>query len=88
MFEIEFSHTTARELEKIAKIDRKLYTRLVAAIEVLKTFPYAGKSLKGRLAGSYSLRVGSYRVIYTIQKNRLIIYIIDVGQRKEIYRVH
>jgi len=86
MFKIEFSDTAARELVKIAKIDAKLCSRLIAAIEPLKTDPYKGKSLKGKLLGSYSLRIGNYRVIYTIHKHRLIIYIIDVGQRKEIYR--
>lgn len=86
MFKIEFSNTAARELEKIAKIDAKLYSRLIAAVEILKTDPYKGNALKGKLLGSYSLRVGSYRVIYVIHKDRLIIYIIDAGQRKEIYR--
>ncbi len=86
MFKIEFSNTAARELEKIAKIDAKLYSRLITCVEILKADPYRGKSLKGKLLGSYSLRVGSYRVIYAIHKDRLIIYIIDVGQRKEIYR--
>ncbi len=86
MLKIEFSDTAAKELEKISKIDAKLCSRLICAIESLKTDSYKGKSLKGRLLGSYSLRVGSYRVIYAIHKDRLIIYIIDVGQRKEIYR--
>lgn len=86
MFKIEFSSVAAKELEKIAKIDAKLYSRLIASVETLKIDPYKGKSLKGKLLGDYSLRVGNYRVIYIIYKNRLIIYIIDVGQRKEIYR--
>ena len=86
MFKIEFSGTAAKELEKISKIDAKLCSRLVCAIKSLETDPYKGKSLKGRLLGSYSLRVGNYRIIYAIHKDRLIIYIIDVGQRKEIYR--
>lgn len=86
MHSIEFSNLAARELEKIYSVDRKLYFRLITAIESLKTDPYCGKHLKGRLSGDYSLRVGDYRVIYTVHKNKLIVYIIDLGHRKEIYR--
>lgn len=86
MYRIEFSNLAAKEIEKIYRADKKLYSRLLTAIEVLKRSPYQGKRLKGKLAGDYSLRVGNYRVIYTLHKNRLIVYIIDLGHRKEIYK--
>jgi mRNA interferase RelE/StbE len=86
MHRIEFSNLAAKELEKIYRIDKKLYSHLIAAIEPLKNNPYLGKCLKGNLRGDYSLRVGNYRVIYTIHKSKLIIYIIDLGYRKDIYR--
>ena len=86
MHRIEFSHLAAKELEKIYKIDKKLYSRLIAVIEPLKTNPYQGKSLKGKLSGDYSLHVGDYRVVYTVYKDTLVVYIIDLGHRKEIYR--
>ena len=86
MYSIEFSHLAAKELSKIYKVDKKLYSRLVAVIETLKGAPYRGKPLKSRLAGDYSLRVGDYRIIYTVHKNTLVIYIIDLGHRREIYR--
>lgn len=86
MYRIEFSHSTGRELEKVYKIDKKLYLRLIAAIESLKVNPFQGKRLKGKLMGDYSLRVGDYRVIYTIYRDKLIVSIIDFGHRREIYR--
>ncbi len=87
MHRIEFSNLAAKELEKIYRVDKKLYSRLIAVIETLKTSPYQGKRLKGKLAGDYSLRVGGdYRIIYTVHKNTLVVYIIDLGHRKEIYR--
>ena len=86
MHRIEFSNLAAKELENIYRADKKLYSRLIAAIETLKTGPYRGKRLKGKLAGDYSLRVGDYRIIYTVQKNTLVVYVIDLGHRKEIYR--
>ncbi|MFH0796146.1 MAG: type II toxin-antitoxin system RelE/ParE family toxin [Candidatus Omnitrophota bacterium] len=86
MYKITFSNLAAKELEEIYRIDKKLYSRLVAAIETLEINPYQGKRLKGKLAGDYSLRTGNYRIIYTIYKNTLVVCIIDLGHRKNIYR--
>ena len=86
MYRIEFSHLAAKELEKVYNIDRKLYSRFIVVIETLKINPHQGKRLKGKLSGDYSLRLGNYRIIYTVEKDRLIIYIIDLGHRSEIYK--
>lgn len=86
MHKIEFSNLAAGELEKIYEIDKNLYSRLISAIEALRINPYQGKRLKGKLKGDYSLRVGNYRIVYTIHKDSLIVYIIDIGHRREIYR--
>ena len=86
MYGIQFSNLAGKELEKIYKVDRKLYGRLIAAIETLKANPFQGKSLKGKLSSDYSLRVGEYRIIYTIYKDTLMVYIIDLGHRREVYR--
>ncbi|MFH0774487.1 MAG: type II toxin-antitoxin system RelE/ParE family toxin [bacterium] len=86
MYKIEFSNIAFQELERIYKTEKRLYFRLIAAIETVQTDPYRGKKLKGKLKEDYSLRVGEYRIIYTIRKDRLIVYIIDIGHRREIYR--
>lgn len=86
MYKIEFSQLAAKELEKIFRADNKLYTRFITVIESLGIDPFQGKRLKGKLSGDYSLRAGDYRVIYTVYKDRLIVYIIDLGHRKDIYK--
>lgn len=86
MYKIEFSNLAFKVLEKIYRIDKKLYSRLICAVEALKTDPYLGKPLKGKLAGDYSLRVSDYCIIYTLDKSVLTVYIIDLGHRKEIYK--
>ena len=44
------------------------------------------KRLKGkRSKGMYRLRVGDYRVIYTVDNGRLVVHVIDAGNRGEIY---
>ena len=86
MYRVEFSNLAAKELEKIHKADRFLYGRLVSAIQSLQINPFQGKKLKGPFRGDYSQRVGNYRVIYTVHKTKLVVYIIDLGHRKEIYK--
>lgn len=41
---------------------------------------------EGELSGHYRIRVGDYRVIYQIQTKVLIIVVVRIGHRKEIYR--
>lgn len=51
----------------------------------LKTYPEIfGKPLHGNLKGLYRLRVSHYRVVYSIKKQEIIVYIIKIGLRKDL----
>lgn len=54
--------------------------------EAIRKLPDSGdiKKLEGT-NGKYRLRVGSYRIIYTVDHGQLIVYIIDAGNRGQIY---
>lgn len=55
--------------------------------ERLSVDPYHyGYPLRGGLAGHYKYRIGDYRVIYTVEYGQLIIHIVDIGHRKEVYK--
>ena len=54
--------------------------------DILAINPYLGKALKGDLKGRYSYRVADYRIIYSILKLELIVWIIKVMHRRESYR--
>ena len=58
--------------------------RVVLAIEQLPNGEDI-KRLKGH-EGLFRLRVGDYRIIYTVDNGNLIIYVIDAGNRGEIYK--
>ena len=87
MYKIEFTNSAAKELGWVFKRDKKLYGRFCQAIEDIAKDPFQGKRLKGPLSQEYSLRVGDYRVNYTVYKEKLVVYIIDLGHRREIYRI-
>jgi len=43
------------------------------------------KALKGEFKGKYRLKIGKYRVIYKIDNENIIIIIVRIGHRKEVY---
>jgi mRNA interferase RelE/StbE len=51
----------------------------------LSNNPELGKPLVGRLSGLWSLRVGNYRAIYSIKNNELLVLVLRLGHRKNVY---
>jgi mRNA interferase RelE/StbE len=82
-YEIEFRPAALRELRKI---DRSTQPRIQGAIALLAQDPRppASRQLRGR--EGYRLRVGDYRIIYTIDDGVLLIVIVTIGHRREVYQ--
>lgn len=77
---------TKEAKRKIGRLDPSIRVTIKNAIESLLSNPYKGKPLSHELAGLYSLRTSDYRIIYRIKEKQLIIIVISVGHRKEIYK--
>lgn len=77
---------TKEAKKKIGKLDPSIRVIIKKAIESLSSNPYKGKPLSYELAGLYSLRTSDYRIIYRIKEKELIIIVISIGHRKEIYK--
>ena len=69
----------------LPRLDSKLETIIKRKIEQLKYEPYLGFPLKGKLAKLYKLKVSKYRVVYEIRNNELIIVIIAIGKRDNLF---
>ena len=80
MYQIVIKKKAKKFIDKLPLNERK---RIVSAIEQLPNGEDI-KKLKGH-DNMLRLRVGSYRVIYSINNGKYIIYVIDVGNRGEIY---
>lgn len=83
-FKVEYKSSVKKELRKLTITDR---SAIIHKIELLKDNPNPEGSAK--LKGSrdlFRIRHGDYRVIYQIQKNVLLIIIIRIGHRREIYK--
>lgn len=83
-YDIEISETAEKQLKKLQRGDQR---RVVRAIVALADEPYPRGSRK--LSGYndvFRIRVGRYRVIYSVSGNRLIVIILKIGHRKNVYR--
>ncbi|GAA2093539.1 type II toxin-antitoxin system RelE/ParE family toxin [Kitasatospora saccharophila] len=66
-----------RILRRLAELQRALDTGDTAAFDI--------KALQGH-AARWRLRIGDHRVVYTVENGRLIVWVLAVGHRGEIYR--
>ena len=67
------------------KLERKEQERITKKFNELEKNPELGKPLTANLAGLWSLRFGDYRAIYQIKQSELIILVLKLGHRKNIY---
>ncbi len=81
-YEIIFSSSALKELKKLERKDQE---RIISALERLRIRPERHVT---KLVGDsgYRLRIGQYRVIMDIEKGKLLILVIKVGHRKNIYQ--
>ena len=72
-------------LKELAKINEPFYSHIKQAIYSLadNPRPQGYKKLKGR--DGYRIRVGNYRIIYDVFDSELVVDIIALGHRKDIY---
>lgn len=82
-YKIEVAKKVRKNFQKIPKHDAK---RILAAIESLAEEPRPNQSKKLKDEELYRLRIGIYRVIYQIFDDVLVIQVVKVGHRKDVYR--
>lgn len=83
-YKLRIKKSAAKELEAISrKVDRQ---RIVARIEALADDPRPAGCMK--LSGSerYRIRQGPYRIVYAIEDEQLVVYVVKIGDRKNVYR--
>ena len=86
MYRIVLLSEAKKFYKSLYTCDKEVFRRIDNALEALKSNPFLGKPLKDKLKGKYSLRVGVYRIIYFIEKQEIVIYVLDIGHRREVYR--
>jgi mRNA interferase RelE/StbE len=84
---VTYAVTILRPAQKrLAKLDARMRNRIASAIHALADNPRPPdcKKLVGRPA--WRIRVGTYRVIYEIQDSELLVLVVTIAHRREVYR--
>ena len=81
-YKLVLKKTAAKEIEKIPQADR---VRIIAKISSLSENPRPEgcKKLSGQ--EKYRIRQGNYRILYQIQDEQLLITVVKIGHRKDVY---
>jgi mRNA interferase RelE/StbE len=83
-FEVRLKRSVVKDLLRFPKADNR---RIAARIESLadEPRPHGCEKLAG--SSAYRVRQGDYRIVYTIDDDTIVIEIVRVGHRRELYRV-
>lgn len=75
-------------LRVLRSLPRNIRTRIRGEIDSLaeNPRPHGVKSLQGSQKGYLRVRVGDYRIIYRIEDDRLLVVVVGIGHRREVYR--
>ena len=73
-------------MRELRRLDRQVIPRIVSVVDDLCTdpFPSGVRRLQG-VENMYRVRVGDYRVIYEVIKTELVVHIVRVRHRKDVY---
>ena len=87
-WEVELSSLAQKNLDRLdPQIARRILTFLYERIAPLENPRSIGEPLKGsRLGDFWKYRVGDYRIITSIEDNALKVLVVQIGNRRDIYR--
>ena len=85
-YRVEYTKTAVKQLKKM---DKKIVSFILSYIEEklvdCENPRLYGKALQGDLNDKWRYRIGDYRILAKIEDNVIVITIVEVGHRKEIY---
>ncbi len=83
-YEVEISRTAEKQLRKLPHADQERVARAMLAL-ANDPFPRGARKLSG-YDDVCRVRVGRYRILYSVTETALVIVVLKVGHRKDVYR--
>jgi mRNA interferase RelE/StbE len=86
-WKVEISRLAQKQLDDLdVTVSRRIVRFLRERVEKLDDPHQIGEPLKGALANYWRYRVGDYRVVCLLEHDRLVVLVLRVGHRREIYK--
>jgi mRNA interferase RelE/StbE len=76
---------TEEAVRRIHKLDKTVKERVSKAVVRLSEDPELGKRLTGLLSDRWFYRVGDWRILYKIRRKEVVILVLTVGHRSDVY---
>ncbi|MGD0760866.1 MAG: type II toxin-antitoxin system RelE/ParE family toxin [Candidatus Sulfotelmatobacter sp.] len=84
---VEVSPLARKQLDKLdAVISRRIFKFLSERVGKLEDPHQIGEQLQGNLSEFWRYRVGDYRIICSLENDRLVVLVLRIGHRREIYK--
>ena len=83
-YKVVLKPSAVKELESVPR--KKDRQRIIQSIGLLADNPRPPGSTKLSGYDRYRIRMGSYRIVYGIEDDALVVYVVKVGHRKDVYR--
>lgn len=81
-YKIEIKKSAIKE---IAKLPKYILKKIIHKIQLLSREPRPNGCKKLTADEKYRVRVGDYRILYSVEDEKLVVYVVKVGHRKKVY---
>ena len=82
-YRIDYAPAAAKQLRKF---DREIYVRIRPVIDALANNPRPSGCTMLTVEKRYRIRVGDFRIVYEIHDSRLLVLVVRIGHRSNVYR--
>lgn len=83
VYQVEYAEGVAKDLKKLPRQIKE--KALIIVEKFLASDPFSGKPLSGPYKGLWKYRIGDYRIIYSIENKRLVVFVLRIRHRKNVY---
>lgn len=85
-YRIELTNQAGRDLKKIRRGDRANFERIVGALQSLARNPFPTGCVRLTGHNDFRIRVGGFRIIYSVDQDVVIIEVLRIAPRGEVYK--
>lgn len=82
---VQYTESACSEIDNLDNSIKKIIKKVIEEKLMVDPLKF-GLPLRRNLSGFFKLRVGDYRIIYKIEKKEVIVLVISVGHRREVYK--
>ena len=83
MYKVEYAKGVVKDLRCLPKNTRQKALEIIE--KELAADPHQGRPLTGTYKGLWKYRMGDYRIIYSIETARLVVFVLRIRHRKNVY---